>query len=129
MKKISESDLKELELQNLQLEEDVSELQNRVDLFNQRVAELYSELVEPQVEEVNGALTGLQTVVTRIHDDMQEYFYDQSEDWQDSDDGQAYQDWMEQYAEMEGGLDSIEMEEICELTMPEVEVPEFQLEP
>lgn len=74
--------------------------------------------VDEKVEELNDAIVKLEGFRQEMRDDMESYYEEKSERWQEGDNGQMYYDWMNAWDQ-----------EVTEVESPDVEVPEYPEEP
>jgi uncharacterized membrane protein YccC len=94
------------------------ELTRAVAAFDQRVEELYHELVATPFGELDNCLQELEYLRQEIHGQLQRHYerfaskraFDRHEKWTESASGKAYFAWWEQYAE--------EIEQLEEVSLP-----------
>jgi uncharacterized protein YukE len=65
-----------------------------IDAFNEALEAARAKLTE-SIEKYNATVEQANEFMTAIHDDMDSYYSDKSERWQEGDAGNAYQEWME----------------------------------
>ncbi len=103
--------LEKLQSASLRVESAVSD-------FNANVNELWGDLVLDSVNEYNNAVKQAQEFTKATAGLIQNYYDSQSEDWQQGEEGDAYQEWFDLWDE--AGLHEIEP------VMPEsTDVPDF----
>lgn len=97
------------------------DLETAIDSFNDRVRELWEEMVSPAVNAYNDAVDDAENWRDNAVAAMEDYQNERSEKWLDSDNGQLFQEWMDEYNELD--TDKIDLDE-----PGAVEVPTMSLE-
>jgi chromosome segregation ATPase len=90
-------------------------LESEIDLFNSRVDELKAD-VEAALSDLNEALISADEWLDGVRADMDGHFDEMSEGWQESEKGQAYLEWKDQFF---GHGDRIKVEFPDAMTVPE----------
>lgn len=135
MKKLDETDQARMDTLLTELDDTVSDIESAVDAFNVAQQDAY-QVLQAAVIEYNEARTRALADVERayhahiikigevngfiqdVHSEMESYYDERSEKWKEGEDGQAYQDWMEQWSYEADEPPTPEVEEL------EVEEPE-----
>ena len=73
------------------------------------------------MEKLNGTIEAANEWRNNIHSEMENYYDERSEKWQEGDAGSAYSDWKDNYG---NEFDAVEIELPDELEMPDVAVVE-----
>lgn len=83
-------------------------LEASIEEFNEQVSLLWEKLVSPAIEAYNAEIREADELKTDIVSQMQDYYDDKSETWQDGTRGQAYQSWISAWEYEE--LSSVELD-------------------
>lgn len=120
MRKISSETLKNLDdlREKLETEKDAYEslLAEAAEEIGALV-EKFNGLIQEQHDRATAIASDIETIICDITAEMDEYYEDRSEDWQDSRKGEAYSEWKEVWEGVETEIDA----------PPELEVPELEL--
>lgn len=95
------------------------ELEAQVRAFNDKVSDLWEELISPAVEGVKDATSKFNDFRESVAGDMRSYYEEKSEKWQEGDNGQAYSRWLDAWEEE---LEEMELGEEC----PELSNPDYE---
>lgn len=88
--------------------------------FNTNVSELWNDLVLESLNDYNNLVEQAREFVEDRSEQMQSQYEDKSEKWQQSEKGEAFQEWINEWEEAQSELEEID------LTMPvEVDTPNF----
>jgi hypothetical protein len=98
MTKLCKEDLSRRDELVSRLRETFTALDMAVDKFNTAMAEAW-EGVEEALTAHNEAITDANSLKAEITEEMQDYYDDRTEKWQESDKGQAFQSWKETWEE------------------------------
>jgi coenzyme F420-reducing hydrogenase alpha subunit len=96
MKKLSKTQDQERTRLADELQEKHEALEQAVDQFNQTLTEAREKL-ETVIGEYNAALEETRAFVEEIASDMETYYDERSEKWQEGDAGTNYSDWKDQW--------------------------------
>lgn len=100
------------------------DLKGAVATFNDKVAALFAEIVQPEVDAFNAAQTEANEFLQEVHEEMESFYEERSDKWKEGDAGSAYEDWKSSW-EME--IEELELEEPPTYDEPEVNgVDEFE---
>lgn len=117
MKKLDKSQEKRWSELAKTLEGKRQALESAVEAFNGEVVQLW-EPVKQALEELNERLQEAEEFREEIHGDMDAYFGERSEKWQEGDIGQAYQEWQSSW--------ETSFDEVCFEQEPlEIEAPDL----
>jgi methyl-accepting chemotaxis protein len=75
------------------------------------------DLAEQRIEDMNEAINELRSLAEELADDAEGYYDERSESWQESDRGDDYQSWIDEWRELADSLED------AELNAPEYNVP------
>ncbi len=92
-------------------------VEEAIDQYNQTMQEAW-EKIEEAVSSYNEAIAQASEFKEEVYSEAQEYYDERSEKWQESDKGQSYQEWIDEW---EADLDEIEVEQPDELEVPDME--------
>lgn len=95
------------------------QLEAAVTEFNEEMQQKYQTDVVSLLDDYNAKVEEANELRGSIADDMQNYFDNKSEKWQESDKGQEYQAWMERWQEE---FETVSIEEPTEL---DFDVPNY----
>jgi hypothetical protein len=109
MKKLSVSTIKERNALVATLCEQYELLDTAIETFNSGMQDLWEQL-EPVVDSCNQAITEMREWKDTVVQQMEDYYRERSEKWQDSDAGSNYQEWKQQF-------EGIDFEDV-NITMP-----------
>lgn len=88
--------------------------------FNTSMSELWNDSVLESLNDYNTVVEQAREFVEERHDQMQSQYEDRSEKWQQSEKGEAFQEWLNEWEEAQSELEDID------LAMPvEVDTPDF----
>lgn len=94
----------------------VTELESAIGGYNETV-NAAKQKVEDALKKLNDAISSADNWRDGIHADQESYFEDRSEKWQESDAGQNYSAWMDEWSQE---FEQVELEYPEELEMPDV---------
>jgi hypothetical protein len=124
MKKLSKAQQTTHETISAKLSGSREDLKGAVSTFNDKVAALFAEIVQPEVDAFNAAATESNEFLQEVHEEMDSFYEDRSDKWKEGDAGSAYEDWKSSW-EMEIG--EVELEEPAAYDEPEMDgVDEFE---
>lgn len=93
-----------------------------IDEFNASVVALHAGLA-PKVDAVNVAIDAANAFTEEVHDELESYYDEKSERWQEGEAGQAYADWRDEWDLV---LDALELEEVVPFDQVEIDVGSFE---
>ncbi len=93
MKKLTKEQQALIDASIVALSKDRDEITELIEEYNEFVNE-WGEKLEKKIEEYNDNINDLRGVYEGIAETAQEYFDERTENWQNSDNGQAYQEWI-----------------------------------
>lgn len=105
-----------------------NELRQAVETYNTCVSELWNKHVAPAKENMNALIAlASEWAEAEIASDIQNYYDERSEAWQEGDAGQAYTAWLEEW-QGAGWLptDGIELDEPEALDEPDIDLDTFE---
>jgi methyl-accepting chemotaxis protein len=109
MNKLSKADIAERDRLTSLVQQKLGAVNDAIGEYNSKVKEL-EEPVNKAVEEANQAIDEANQWMANMHEQMDAYYMDRSEKWQESEKGMLYSDWKDKFAE--------EMEQM-EMTFPD----------
>lgn len=121
MKRPTNDQIRQLRNHSKKLEELEKKIEAGIRKYNQTLSELFNQIqadkqdYESELEETNEFLES-------VHSEMQEYFDERSEKWQESEKGSAYQDWMDEW---NSPLNEVELPEPQELLIEGLDAAEI----
>lgn len=118
MKSLSKKQVQQLSDLQADLQGAAEKVESAIADFNANINELWGNLVLDELNEYNRIAKQASSFAEQIRDQIQSYYDELSEDGQQSELGNAYQEWLEDW-------DEASFEQI-DLRMPdETDVPEF----
>lgn len=123
MKKLSKAQEHQRQSLCAEVEQKRDALEEQVQLFNHTLAEEWIK-VEARLADVNDAIGSLNAFIDDITDEMDGYLSERSERWQESDVGQDYDAWKQQWQEAK--LSEAELEAPADVEMTEVPVEQVR---
>lgn len=116
MKKVSKSQLSHKNEILTELRDTQQDLSNAVDDYNAAIKRAWEELSD-KIDKANEARENARAWASEILEEAQNYFDGKGEEWQESDKGQNYSQFIDEY-------DSLELVDVDIGQPDEVEVPE-----
>jgi hypothetical protein len=98
-------------------------LEQQVEAYNAAVAAAWEKLAAA-IEDVNAALAELNDFIGGVTGDMEAYADGRSERWQESDAGQNYLAWKDQW--LAATLDDVDLDQPEDIDMPEVPIEQVE---
>lgn len=120
MNKLSKQQEREKEDHAQTIERKKEALEEALAAFNKKVDEA-KQPVEEALSDLNGAIDDASRWLEETNGEMDSYYNERSERWQEGDKGSAYSEWMNSYG---SELEQVELELPEEVEMPEVSHPE-----
>lgn len=74
------------------------EVETQVTAYNEQKSKLFG-LVEAAINHYNEVVADFESLREEVHSDMESFFEERSEKWQEGDAGQSYSEWKDQWAE------------------------------
>jgi len=102
-----------------QTEATTAALEEQVRQYNEVLAQEWAK-IEARLAEVNETIGSLNGFLDDVTDEMDGYFSERSEKWQEGEGGTSYASWKDQW--QTARLDEIEIDEPAEVEAPEVPV-------
>jgi uncharacterized protein with NRDE domain len=99
-----------------------ADLEQAVNAFNAAITEHF-EKVQAAVDAYNESVSDAQSFMEEVATDIRSYIEDRSEKWQESDKGQEYSGWADEW---EGTLDTAEIGPPEEIEVPDNVAPTFE---
>jgi|SRR5215467_830978 len=99
MTKLTKAQLTEKQDHETKLEETLDALTAAVTEYNDALEALWEEKIGPALEAYNEAVDAANQWRGDIASDMQNYYDERSEKWQEGDKGSAYSDWKDEWSE------------------------------
>lgn len=99
-----------------------NKLNAAITAYNEAMAP-HKEAVEEALEEYNNKVGELKSVYEGIANDARGYFDERTERWQESETGQAYEEWVEQLEELD--IEEVEIELPEEIDFPD-DIPDLE---
>jgi DNA repair ATPase RecN len=121
MKKVDKGRQSELVQLSEKLRTIGNELTAEIVAFNDEISRRWQE-IESLVESYNESVQQVNEVRESVHSDMDSYYTDRSEKWQEGEAGQNYQSWMEAWAD---DLPEIAVEQPDEIEEPSLEASDL----
>jgi hypothetical protein len=90
--------------------------------FNELMAQEWAG-VEKEAEALNAAISDLTSFRDEVMQSMEDYAGERSEKWQESEAGQNYAAWMEQWEGLR--VDEVELERPADVDEPDVDLDDF----
>lgn len=118
--KLSKQQMKERDVLVRRIVETKGKLEDAVAEFNEKLSSLKAPVEESTVK-LNELIAEANELVSAIHSDMEMYYDDRSEQWQEGEKGQDYLSWMEEFATE---FDEVDVEFPGNLEMPDVDCAE-----
>lgn len=98
----------------------LSDVESAIQDFNREMQIKYDEEVVTAANDFNAAREKLQAFIDELKQEATEHFDDQHEDWQQSDEGNDYSNWIDKFEAAYNDLDdNFEPDEFSELSEPE----------
>lgn len=153
MRRLNKRQLKEREqvVANLRAAESI--VHKAIETFNEAKNTAWAKHIEPKLEALSGAINNYLSAVNTAEDDLNEatedyetacqdasswsddlyeemdsYFCERTERWQDGEKGQAYQKWASSYSDLDCGTPN-DLDDTPTLAIPEFDEPEDLDEP
>lgn len=96
MKKLGKTEVQEFnEILNV-ARESYEEINSAIEKYNQSCEELW-EAIEAAKEKYNTALDDALNFTDQVSNEMTDYFEERSEKWQESEKGDAYREWIDEW--------------------------------
>lgn len=118
MKSISNKQSQQLNSFKSDLEQKQEKVEEAIANFNANVEELWANLVADSINEYNLTVIAAQDFVDQTRSEIQSYYDERSDSWQDGNRGTLFNEWIEQW--------DISLEEIDINSPTETDVPEFE---
>jgi hypothetical protein len=115
MKKLNKAQLAKWEEFKAAISEERDALETEIDAYNALMAETW-ERVESALLNLNQKIVEAEEWRGEIASEMQDYFDERSERWQEGDAGCAYQDWINEW---EAELSEVELDAPEDVEMPD----------
>lgn len=121
MKKLARSRQNEMSRIQERLREAAAGLEEAVGTANEAISQAHRSLVEA-ADAYNEAVEEAEAFRDDVVSEMEGYADERSEKWRDSDRGQAYESWMNQWREL--GFDKAEFDEPADFWVPTFGIPD-----
>jgi lipopolysaccharide biosynthesis regulator YciM len=116
MRKLTASQLTEREKVAHALVDAAEAVRAAVEKYNTKMSEAWVE-VDKAVEEYNRKVEDANNFIQEIHSDMESYYDEKSEKWQEGEAGQLYREWLEAWTKE---IDDCELDQPDELEEPDL---------
>jgi len=110
MQKLSKAQIKERDDLSAKLSEAGDVLNAAITKYNEAIKAAYED-VEKAMSEFNTAVIEARDFVEQVHSDIENYYDDKSEKWQESERGQNYSSWRDAWSEAISELNEVEYSE------------------
>jgi hypothetical protein len=77
--------------------------------FNEAMQAKWDEEIAPKVTALNQSIASVKTSAEEVSTELQDQFDNRSDNWQSGDKGQAFQEWIDQFLEVQY-IDEVELE-------------------
>jgi hypothetical protein len=94
-------------------------LAEALDVYNNGISEAFDLLLATPLEEYNQAVTDALQWGQDAADEIEDYMSDRSDKWRESDRGQAYEEWQNEFASFNPEEIEIDQPELVEVEEPE----------
>lgn len=109
MPKVSKAQAGEYEAMEVAYRDAINDFNVALVDFNESTRVQWEQEVEPKLELLNGAIANLKSTAEEIEDELQSMFDDRSDNWQASDKGTAFQEWIDSFQAIQD-VDEVEIE-------------------
>lgn len=116
MQKIDKTQQAELSRLDQELDAAGDKLIEAIQTFNTWKQEWWQKVAEAQ-EAYNALVSEAKELVEGLRDEVETYYDERSEKWQESDRGQVYQGWLQEFQQID--LEEADLEEPPELDIPD----------
>ncbi len=91
-----------------------------IENFNSEMLSMYRQDVLPEIEKLNAILEDLRNFCEEVESEATDSFDEQSEEWKQSGEGQAYAEWLSGWTDGTG-IEDLETDEPDEIAVEEVD--------
>ncbi len=130
MKSVDPKDIERIAELNQQLLAAQAPFSDNITEFNETCKELYERLIREPKEKYDKCVEELNELYQTVQAAQHEFFDSQPASWQQSDDGQAYAEWMEVWSRSEDPFDIEDFDELIEpRLLDESDFPDMPADP
>lgn len=108
MNKLSKEQVAELASLSANVRTKLADLESAVDRYNSVIQDAKEDAIAAH-NELRDAVDEAAEFVGSLHSDMEGYFDDRSEKWQEGEKGRAYADWMANFDSITDSVDDLEL--------------------
>ena len=109
MRSLSENEINRKAAIERKLDAALSGVENAQSAYNAEMQALWQKYMAPAFEQLNAALSDAEEFRAGVEERLQEFSDDQSDKWQDSDEGSEFSDWLSEWQNV--SFDEVDVEE------------------
>lgn len=117
MMKLNKSQVQQRDVLVAALQDQQEEVELAINHFNEQMIELFA-AVEEAIESYNGTVRDAAEYVSTIAQDAESAFDERSERWQESERGERFREWVDEW--MNVVLDEVQIEQPEEVDVPDL---------
>lgn len=125
MKRLTKQNVKEKADLAHKAQDAYAELDRAIEQFNSEMHKSFVALIEPLVTKLNEALSDIREFCEARIAEMDDFKDARSERWLDSEPGQNYQCWRDEWDAVQSNLDDVRLDEPEEIDTPDVDIDSF----
>lgn len=110
MRKVNKKQYAELEKLHSKMQEVYEQYTNKVNEVQEKIFDLIGEELNSVIDDFNEVSSDLQNQIDEVYGETESYIYEKSDKWRESDKGEIYVDWSNEWNIQFAQLDHVEIE-------------------